>query len=107
MFELFEIWRNNREDKKDFMRRTRIYMMDDVKIRKPIEWLQYAKYWKIERDALGHEIDDVGWNFAGEEVMRQYRLMDRFAGNVSDVLALFSDTIQPRTFDEFMKHGFD
>lgn len=43
----------------------------------------------------------------GDEVIARYRHMELFASKVSDVLALFADVVQPRTFKDFEKFGFD
>jgi hypothetical protein len=107
MFELFEIWRNNRENKADFLRKVRIFTTDDAKISSPVDWLQYTRYWLQQRDKLQHAIDQVGWADAGEDARAQYRNIEAFAGSVSDVLALFADVVKPRTFEEFERVGLD
>jgi TIR domain/NB-ARC domain len=107
MFELFEMWRNNRQNKVDFLRGVRFFTVDGSKIGEPREWLKYTKFWKQERDELGQLIDDVGWRLVGEEVIKRYKLMETFAGNVSEVLALFADVVNPPTFETFLKCGFD
>ena len=33
--------------------------------------------------------------------------MEEFAIKISDVLALFTDVVQPKTFDDFLKYGFE
>ena len=40
---------------------------------------------------LGQAIDELGWRNAGQEAIKRYKLMETFAGNISDVLALFAD----------------
>jgi TIR domain len=107
MFELFEIWRNNRQDKPEFLRHVRFFTVDGAKIGKPDEWLNYTKFWQHERDRLREKIEIVGWRDAGEEVIRAFRNMETFAGKISDVLALFADVVQPRTLDEFLTYGFE
>ncbi len=106
MFELFEMWRNNRQNKSDFLRRVRFFTVDGAKIGKPRDWLEHAKFWKQERDDLGKAIDEVGWRIAGDEAIKQYKLVETFAGNISDVLALFADVVSPPTFEDFLKFGF-
>jgi hypothetical protein len=81
----------------------RFFTLDDAKIGTPIERLEYAKFWKQQRDDLRKAIDGVGWQDAGEESIKRFRLMDEFAGKVADVLALFADVIQARTFGDFLK----
>jgi glycosidase len=107
MFELFEIWRNNRQDKAEFLRHVRFFTVDGAKIGKPDEWLNYTKFWQHERDRLREKIESVGWRDAGEEAIRAFRNMETFAGKISDVLALFADVVQPRAFDEFLTYGFE
>ena len=60
-----------------------------------------------ERDRLKLKIDHVGWPNAGQEVLRRYRYMEDFATKISDVLALFTEVVQARTFDEFLEYGFN
>jgi internalin A len=107
MFELFELWRNSRQDKTDFAGKIRVFATDGTRIGTPDEWLDYTAYWVAERDRLKLRIDQVGWSNAGQEVLRRYRYMEDFATKISDVLALFTDVVQPKTFDEFLKYGFD
>jgi hypothetical protein len=107
MFELFEIWSNNRQDKAKFLSHVRFFAIDSAKIGKPDEWLKYTEFWQQERDILKQAIDRVGWRDAGEEATKRFRNMDTFAGKVSDILALFADVVQPRTFEDFLTYGFD
>ena len=37
----------------------------------------------------------------------EYRLMTRFVNETANILDLVQDVLRPRTFDEFMKYGFD
>ena len=107
MFELFEIWRNNRQDKAVFLSHVRFFTVDGAKIGKADEWLKYTEFWQRERDNLQQAIDRVGWRDAGEEAAKRFRNMETFANKVSDVLALFADVVQPRTFEDFLTYGFD
>ena len=107
MFELFEMWRNSKQNREEFLRRVRFFTLGDAKIGTPVEWLEYAKFWKQQREDLGKAIDGVGWQDAGEESIKRFRLMDEFAGKVADVLALFADVVQARTFEDFLKYGFE
>lgn len=106
MFELFEMWRDSRQNKNEFLRRVRFFTVDGAKIGEPDDWLKYTEYWKQKREQLREAIDRVGWENAGEEVIKRYRLMEMFTGNISDVLALFADVVQPRTFEAFLEYGF-
>lgn len=48
-----------------------------------------------------------GYDILSEKDGQQFRLMKTFYGSVSDILATVADTLQPRTFDELVKYGFD
>jgi hypothetical protein len=106
MFELFELWRNSKQNKVEFLHRVRFFTIDGTKIQKPGEWLGYAKFWKNEREELRQAIDEAGLEFAGEEAPKRFRLVANFANSISDVLAYFADVVQPRTFDDFLTYGF-
>ena len=107
MFELFEIWRNSRQDKAELLRRVRIYTLGDAKIWKPIDRVRYGKYWKDQHDELRAAVDEAGLDVLGEEDLRSYRLMRDFASKVGDILALFANIVQPRSFDDLKAYGFD
>jgi hypothetical protein len=106
VFELFEMWRNSGENRSEFLRRVRFFTIDGTKIGEPDEWLTYTDYWKQKRERLREAINRVGWEDAGEEAIKRFWLMDKFAGKISDVLALFADVVQPRTFEDFLRYGF-
>jgi hypothetical protein len=106
VFELFEMWRNSGENKSEFLRRVRFFTIDGTKIGEPDEWLIYTAYWQQKREKLREAINRVGWEDAGEEAIKRFWLMDKFTGKISDVLALFADVVQPRTFEDFLSYGF-
>jgi TIR domain len=107
LFELFEMWRNCAENRSEFLRRVRLFTLDGTKIGEPEEWLAYTDYWKQKRENLRGAINRVGWEDAGEEAIKRFWLMDKFTGKISDVLALFADVVRPRSFEDFLKYGFD
>ena len=107
MFELFEIWRNSRQDKAEFLRRVRIYTLGDAKIWKPVDRVRYGKYWKDQHEELRAAVDEAGLDVLGEEDLRSYKLMQDFASKVGDILALFANIVQPRSFDDLKTYGFD
>ncbi len=107
MFELFEIWRNSRQDKAEFLRRVRIYTLGDAKIWKPVDRVRYAKYWKDRREELEQAVREAGLGALGVESFRNYKLMQDFANKVDDILALFASIVQPRSFDDLKTYSFD
>ena len=107
MFELFELWRNSRHDKVDFLRIVRLFTMDGIRIDKPYQWLEYAEFWKKQEGDLRRTIENIGWNSVGEEAFRCYRMISKFSDHVTDIFTLFADTVRPRSFDEFLEYGFE
>ena len=107
MFELFEVWRNSRQEAEDLNRRVRLYVLDDAKIWKPIDRLHYAQYWDYEYVALNAALAGKSPTLLGEADFKRFRHMRDFAHHVADILALFADIVQPRDFDEFLEYGFD
>lgn len=106
MNELFLIWRNSREDESDFLERVRVYKLDDARFDRFEDRLSYAKYWRSEHDRL-EEIIKGSLSEVSDFDYKRFRLMDQFATNIGDILGLFSDTVRPRSFDEFLKYGFE
>ncbi len=107
MFELFEIWRSSRLDKEEFKSKVRLYRLPDAAIYTPKDRLAYAKYWRAQHDELAAELKGSDPSLLGESDFKAFRLMQDFAHHVGDILALFADTLLPRTFDDFLKYGFD
>jgi internalin A len=107
MFELFEVFRNSKQQKVKFLQRINIFSIDKVGIYSPQDRLSYSEYWKEEREQLKQKIDRVGINGAGEDAIMRYRLMKKFSDEVSDVLVMIADRVQAKTFDDFVRSGFD
>lgn len=107
MFELFAMWRSSAQKPNEFRHKVRFFTVDGVKITDPEDWLESTKYWKTRRDRLGLTIDNTGWRDVGIEVIKKYFVVHEFAGSISNVLALFADTVQSRTFEDFVRDGFD
>jgi internalin A len=106
MFELSELWRNNRQLQSEFRSRVRLFNVDGVNIYSPRDRLQYTSYWISARDELKETISKVGAENAGYEDIRQLRYMQSFVSDISNILAVFAGAVQPKTFEEFIKYGF-
>jgi internalin A len=102
MFELFEIWRNSRQDEAEFRRRTRLYALPDAKIFSIADRVAIAMHWRKQHDDL---VPDAA--YLSERDFKAFRLMQDFAHHVGDILVLFADTLLPRAFEDFVKYGFD
>jgi TIR domain len=107
MFELFELWRRSEQDRENFLDRVRVFCIGEVKIYQPEERLVYSKYWKVKRQELFEKMQEVGQDAFGDDAYKRYRLMLKFSNEVADLLAIFADTVQPRTFEDFLEYRFE
>jgi internalin A len=107
MFELFEVWRNNRADPIEFNKRVKAYNLPCAKISTPLDRVQYAIHWKEQYEALDAAVKPHGLGILGEADLKQYKLMQDFAHRVSDILATVADVLQPRDFEQLEKHWLD
>ena len=100
MFELSEVWRTSRQEGKAFLERVRIYATPDVKIFRPVDWVDWAIFWKQEHDALEGRAFQHGLAVLGKSGARRLAQMRTFYNQIADILGTFADIVQPRTFDE-------
>jgi internalin A len=107
MFELSEVWRTSRHEGKAFLERVRIYALPDANIFTPTDWMDWAIYWKKEHDALESRALEHGIELLGEPGFRRLTQLRNFYSQVSDVLGTLADIVQPRTFEELQRYGFD
>lgn len=68
MFELFEIWRNSRHEGEEFLKRCRVYCLDDAQIGTILGRLNYAKHWKAQHDRVKAMIDESGALFSVRKI---------------------------------------
>jgi internalin A len=107
MFELFEIWRNSRQDEEEFLKRCRVFTLGDAEIWSVLGRLKYAKHWKMQFDEMANAVNEVGPAVLGKCDYAQFKLMQDFVNHVGDVLATFANIVQPRGFEDLVKYGFD
>jgi internalin A len=107
MFELFEIWRNNRADPALFAERIRAFTLPSANISSPVERVKHAIYWKERYEEIDTLVKTHGLSVLGETDLKQFKLMQDFAHRVSDILATIADILQPRDFDHLEKHWLD
>lgn len=87
--------------------RVRLYRLPDAAIYAPKDRLAYAKYWRAQHDELAAELKGTDPSLLGESDFRAFRLMQDFSHHVGDILALFADTLLPRSFEDLQTYGFD
>jgi internalin A len=107
MFELSEIWRNSRQEGKDFLKRVRIYALPDAKIWEPTDWVDCAIYWKQKHDDLDGRARQHGAAILGEHGNRRLLQMQRFYIQVADILGTLAGIVQPRTLEELERYGLE
>ena len=107
MYELFEIWRNSRQEEAAFLERVRVYTLPNAAIFSPLDRVKCAVHWKRQHDELAEFIKEHGGDILGEEDFRKFKLMQDFAHRVGDILATLADTVQPRDFEQLASYAFD
>jgi internalin A len=107
MHELFDVWRNCREDEKTFIDRTRVFVLPSAKISTPKDRAQYATYWRNIFKELEALVQEQSQFALSDKDNAEFRLMDRFVTETANVLQLVQDTLRPRSFEEFVNHVFD
>ena len=107
MHELFDVWRNCREDDAEFIERTRVYVLPCAKISTLLDRAQYAIYWRKKFEETDAFVKEHGQLVLSDADNAEYRLMTRFVNETANILKLVQDVLRPRSFDEFVKYGFD
>jgi internalin A len=107
MHELFDVWRNCREDGSIFVDRTRVFVLPSAKVATAAERAQYVIHWQREFKALDALVKEHGQFVLADKDNAEFRLMSRFVSETANVLQLVQDTLRPRSFDEFVNHVFD
>jgi internalin A len=107
MTELHEIWRTSRAEPERFLKRVRVFTLADAKCWTPHDRILWAAHWKTEHNNIATQLKELGVDTIGERDFRAFKLMDGFRHHVGDILATMADIVQPRTFEDFLKYGFD
>ena len=107
MSELLDAWINCKENEEEFVRRTRVFVLDCAKIGTPKERAQYAIYWREKFKELEELIKTEGYDVLAAEDLIDHARMRRFVYETPNILKLVQDVLRPRDFEEFVKYGFD
>jgi internalin A len=107
MYELSEIWRTSKQEGEAFRQRVRVYVVDKVAVWGPEDWAGWAVHWKTEYDKLDAIGRQHGAAMLGEQGHRRLMQMQGFYTQVADILATLADIVQPRSFEELQRYGFD
>jgi internalin A len=107
MCELFGVYRHCGDRVDQFLNHVIPLVLPDAKITNPLDRVDYAGYWKQERDRLYqavHRLGDVA--YVGLEAVKEYLLVGEFARHVADMLTFLNDKLMPRDLDKMKRDGF-
>jgi internalin A len=107
MSELFEVWRNCREEGSAFIKRTRVYVKPCAKIGTLADRTQYVLHWRQQFEEMDALVKAHGPGVLADADLVDYRRMETFAGKTPNMLRLVQDVLRPRNFEEFAEYGFD
>jgi internalin A len=107
MHELFDVWRNCREDPDTFIDRTRVFVLPSAKIKTAGERAHYVIHWKTVFGELKTLVSEHDQFVLSDEDNAEFRLMNKFVYETANVLKLVQDTLRPRSFDDLVTHVFD
>jgi internalin A len=72
-----------------------------------VDWAGWAVHWKREHDELDALARQHGATILGEHGHHQLMRMQHFYTQVADILGTLADIVQPRTFEELERYGFE
>jgi internalin A len=107
MHELFDVWRNCRQDDDTFIARTRVFVLPSAKIATARERSHYIKYWRDALDELESLVKENGDSILSDAEIAERRIMRRFVHETANILRLVQDTLRPSKFDKYVDHVFD
>ena len=107
MFELSEIWRNARFENRAFLSRIRVLALDDVRIYEPVDWVEWALYWKSEYEKLNSLAKEHGAAVLGNFGHKKLSQMQQFYLNIPDILGSIAEIVVPRTIEDLKSYGLN
>ena len=90
-----------------FRRRIKVFRLPDARISTAAERFRCGLYWEKQFRELDALVREHGAAPLGIEGFKEYTLMQNFALQVGDMLALIADTLTPRDIEELKRHAFD
>jgi internalin A len=105
MFELWEVWRNCKQDPDSFAQHVVLYPLPDAKIREMHDRVDHAIKWKERFSALDEKGRANGALVLGKSGFSQLQLMQHFYTDVTDMLSALVEHVQPRNFDELTEYS--
>ena len=100
MYELLTIWQTSADDPEQFRQRTRVFLLPGTNVSTISARLEYAQYWKRERDETQKLINKHGIDVLGPTDLKHFKKIQDFAHHVSEMLAQIVDALQPQSFEQ-------
>jgi internalin A len=107
MTELLEIWRKCSAEEEKFLDRVAVYLIPGTRISSIPHRAQYAIHWRRQYEEVHQLIFDGGSDVIGPRGFQEYKLMGDFRRWVAEILEMVADRLQPRDFEDLVKHGLD
>jgi internalin A len=108
MFEMKEVWRFCQENPESFRERVRVYRLHDAKVHDLDYQLELADWWLDKFNTTKGRIGRLSEAGAlAPEQLARFNNIDSFAKLVGKILHYIHDTLRPKAFAEFLKHGLE
>jgi internalin A len=107
MYELFEVWRNCRQEDAAFIDRTRVWLLPCARISQFKDRLVYTTHWEDRFNEMNKAVKKHGPNVLGIRDHADFRRMQDFASKTPDMLRLVLDVLRPNEFEDFLNYSFD
>jgi internalin A len=101
MTELHAIYRNTRQEKREFLDRIIPLSLDDAHIGTPEERVEHAKHWEARYLKLEADLA-----YLSEEDFRLYRAMKDWYNHIGDMLSYINDVLHPHGFEAIVTDDF-
>jgi hypothetical protein len=107
MTELHSIYQRSVGEKEDFLRRIIPLSLDDARFGNRRDRLVYAEHWKQEFQSLNEDLRDENRRLLlGREDFADFKAIQQWYPQVSDMLRYMNDVLSPHGFDEIVKDDF-
>ena len=101
MYELLVAWQRSKDNPDELRDRMKVWVMPGADISTTERRLEYLTYWKRERDRVIPLIEQHATDGLAAAELEAFRRIRQFADSVSEILYFVSDTLGPRSIDEF------
>lgn len=102
MYELLLIWRGSQDDPDRFHKQIRVIPIVGTKIQTISGRLEYAAYWKKQRDDIRGIIEQHGVDVLGASDLNNWKRIQDFAHNVNEMLSQINDILLEGDFNKFI-----